>query len=115
MFFVDEVGDNTSQKNDGNVAGEKFIMAAEQCTLIQSSFKDCHFTVLGFTSTMGEPVCYIIILAAKTVEAKNKMGIQPWVTPTGNPAINLEENSFGEDKYFPHGPVCEFQGKRVET
>ena len=34
VFFVDEVGDNTSQKNDGNIAGEKFIMAAEQCALI---------------------------------------------------------------------------------
>ena len=34
VFFVEEVGDNTSHKNDGNVAGEKFVMAAEQRALI---------------------------------------------------------------------------------
>ncbi len=49
VFFVDEVGCNTSQKNDGNVGGQKFLVQGNQQALIWSSFQDCHFTVLGFT------------------------------------------------------------------
>jgi len=26
VIFVDEVGSNTSQKNDGNIGGEKFLI-----------------------------------------------------------------------------------------
>jgi len=34
MLFVDEVGDNSSQKNDGNVEGEKLVVENNQQALI---------------------------------------------------------------------------------
>ena len=49
VLFVDEVGCNTSQKNDGNNGGQKFIIQDGQRALLRSSFGDCHFTILGFT------------------------------------------------------------------
>ena len=30
LLFVDEVGDNTSQKNDGNIGGQKFMVENTQ-------------------------------------------------------------------------------------
>ena len=46
VLFVDEVGDNTSQKNDGNIGGQSFIVNTSQHPLIQSSCADSHFTIL---------------------------------------------------------------------
>ena len=34
VFFVDEVGSNTSQKNDGNVGGQKFVVDQNQRALL---------------------------------------------------------------------------------
>ena len=64
VFFVDEVGCNTSQKSDGNVGSQKFVVEKKKRALIRSSHQDCHFTVLGFTNALGEPVCCVIIIAA---------------------------------------------------
>ncbi len=33
----------------------------------------------------------------------------------GNPAINIQENSHGLDKYYPFGPACVVNGKKIET
>jgi len=114
-LYVDEVGCNTSQKSDGNVGGQKFIVQGNQRALIRSSHQDCHFTVLGFTNGLGQPVCCVIILAAAQVTAKDIMGLQPWAEPIGDPTINLSENAYGPDKYYPHGPTCIINGKKVET
>ena len=50
---VNEVGDNTSQKNVGNIGGQKFIVDTNQHPLIQSSNADSHFTILWFTTAAG--------------------------------------------------------------
>jgi len=71
--------------------------------------------VLGFTNGLGQPVCCVIILAAAQVTAKDIMGLQPWAEPIGDPTINLSENAYGPDKYYPHGPTCIINGKKVET
>ncbi len=34
LLFVDEVGCNTSQKSDGNVGGEKFVIHEDQRALL---------------------------------------------------------------------------------
>jgi hypothetical protein len=92
VLFVDEVGCNTSQKSDGNVGGEKFVIHEDQCTLLLSLFQDCHFMVLGYTNGQGEPVCCVIILASNEVTAKYIMGLQPWAPEiVGDPAINIVE------------------------
>ncbi len=113
VFFVDEVGCNTSQKSDGNVGGQKFVVSQEWRALQKSSHQDCHFTVLGFTNAKGEPACCLIILAASEVTGKDIMGLQPWVEYFGNPAVNMAENSHGPEKYYPYGPTCNLNGKQV--
>jgi hypothetical protein len=113
IFFVDEVGCNTSQKSDGNVGGQKFVVQKNKRALLRASHQDCHYTILGFTNGFGEPVCCIIIIAAAEVRAKDIMGLQPWALTIGDPSINLEENSYGPDKYYPYGPTCTVFGHSV--
>jgi len=55
VFFVDEVGDNMSQKHDGNINGEKIIITKDGRALIHS-MNDCHFMVLGFMAATSEPL-----------------------------------------------------------
>jgi hypothetical protein len=115
LMFVDEVGSNTSQKKDGNIGGQTFIVHKTQRALLRSSHADCHFTVLGFTNALGEPICCVIIIAGKEIAAKHRMGLQPWADFVGDPEVDLNENSNGVDKYYPYGPTCYPFGKEVET
>ena len=78
VLFVDEVGNNTSQKKYGNIGGEKFVVENNQWALIWSSYSDSHFTILGFMTVSGTPVCCVIILACMEVKAKIVLGLQPW-------------------------------------
>ena len=115
-LYVDEVGCNTSQKSDGNVGGQKFVVGANQRALIRVSHQDCHFTVLGFTNALGEAVCCVIILAGSEVRAKDVMGLQLWVLKQmGNVTTILEEDLHGPDEYYPYGPTCHTNGKVAET
>lgn len=110
-FFVNEVGCNTSQKSNGNVGGEKFIIDKNSRALTCTSYQDCLFTVLGFTNALGVPICCVIIIAAKQVNAKTIMGLQPWVDGiVGDPAVNIEEISKGPNKFYPYGPTCHVEG-----
>jgi len=44
------------------------------------------------------------------------MGLQPWAENIiGDPSIQIEENSYGSDKYYPYGPTCNVSGKTVPT
>jgi len=112
VLFVDEVGCNMSQKNDRNIGGEKFLVCPDSQAQIQLAFKDCHFTVLGFTAATGEPVLCVIVLASKTMKMDYIMGV--------NPFANIDEDNLltdnhcdGEDKYFSMGPSCDVGGKKV--
>jgi hypothetical protein len=113
VIFVDEVGDNTSQKNDGNVGGTKYVVEKSSRALITSSYKDRHFTALGFTLADGRPLLCVIIIAGAEVDAKVRMGLQPWCNVEGDLMENLEENSNGLEKYFPFGPTCSVNGKDI--
>jgi hypothetical protein len=61
------VGENISQKGDGNAGGQKFLVAADMRAQVRNSFKDNHFTILGFTAATGwgAVMCAIIIAASK--------------------------------------------------
>jgi hypothetical protein len=66
MLFVDEVGSNTSQKQDGHIGGRKLVVARGTRPQERNAYKDCHFTVLGFTAANEAPVMCCVIVAAKT-------------------------------------------------
>ena len=113
VLFGDEVGDNTSQKNDGNIGRQKFIINTNQHPLIQPSYADSHFTILGFMTTAGQSVCCIVIMACQEVEAKHVLGIQPWAEINGEVTTNLDKNANGTNKYCPYGPTCVYNGKEM--
>jgi hypothetical protein len=115
LFFVDEVSSNTLQKKDGNIVGQTYVVHKTQRALLRSSHTHCHFTVLGFTNVCGDPICCVIIISGKEIMAEHRMELQPWVDFTGDPEVNLEENSNGMEKYYPYGPTCFPFGKEVET
>jgi hypothetical protein len=58
-------------------AVQKFVVQKKKGALIRSSHQDCHFTMLGFTNTLGEPVCCVTIIAAAEAQAKDIMSLQP--------------------------------------
>lgn len=113
MFFVDEVGDNTLQKNDGNVGGQKFVIGEIDRALICASYADKPFTVLGFTSSDGNPVCCVIILAGSELKANHIMRIQPLVEVDGD-VLDVHRNSGGLHKYYPCGPKCTHLGCEID-
>jgi hypothetical protein len=55
-LFVDEIGCNTNQLNDGRVGGELFVLPKmdNEAGLPIGSTTDLHFTVLGFISGTGK-------------------------------------------------------------
>ncbi len=110
-MFVDKVGDNTSQQNDGNAGGEKFIVDKEKCTIKKSSYQDSHFTVLGFTLTTGEPLCCAIVYSSQVedVDVAIRMGIQPWCEINGEGVTDLE----AVEKFYPFGPTCFCKGQKI--
>jgi len=75
---VEEVGCNTSQKNDGNISREKFLVCADSQAQIWLAFKDCHFTVLGFMAATGEPILCEIVLLCKMMKMEYMMGCNPF-------------------------------------
>jgi hypothetical protein len=75
VLFVDEVGANTSQKQDGNIGGRKLLVARGTRPQERNAYNDCHFTTLGFTAADGAPVMCCVIVAAKTLTAFEASGI----------------------------------------
>jgi hypothetical protein len=117
LVFVDEVGDNTSQKDDGNIAGTKYVVGRKNRALMRAAHNDCHFTTLGFSLADGRPLLCVIIIACSEIDAKIRMGLQPWCEVEGEGTVmdNLERNSHGTEKYFPFGPTCTVDGKVIPT
>ena len=72
-----------------------------------------HFTILRFMTAMGQTVCCIVIMACLEVEAKHILGHQPWAEINGEVTTNLNENTNGTEKYYPHGPTCFYSGKEI--
>jgi hypothetical protein len=70
VVFVDEVRDNTSQKNDGNIAGTKYVVLKMILALKRASYHDDHVTTLGFILADERPLLCAIIIACAEIDAK---------------------------------------------
>jgi hypothetical protein len=116
--MVDEVGENISQKGDGNVNGQKFMVANDMRAHVINSFKDNHFTVLGFTAGTGEAVLCAIIIATSKLKVTDVTGCNPLSEDCGDydkehtqkledEIANLKDEPInGVDQIFPFGPTC---------
>ena len=65
ILFADESGFNTSQKRDGHVGGQRFVVERGTTPQTMASTTDHKFTLLPFTSASGEAVCCAIIFREK--------------------------------------------------
>ena len=63
IIYIDEVGNNTCQKDDGMKGGQKYLAARGTWSRKGCSTSDAHWTTLGFTAATGEPVLCAIIFA----------------------------------------------------
>jgi hypothetical protein len=127
LIMVDEVGENISQKGDGNTGGHKFMVDADMCTQVQNPFKDKKITVLGFTIATGSPVMCAVIIAASKLKVTDVTGYNPLSVDARDVSSDdmkqLEEeiqsmkheNIDGVDRMFPFGPTCTFIGVEVST
>lgn len=103
ILFANEVGTDTSQKDDGHVGGQKFVTAKGARANIKSSHADGRFTTIGLTATSGDPVMAIVIFAAKALSFVQRMGHDIMINYDNT--VSVTENS-GMDKAFPGGPTC---------
>ena len=65
ILVGDEVGTDTSQKNDGHVGGQKFVIAKDTRANVKSRHNDGRFTLIGLTAANEELVIAVIIMAAE--------------------------------------------------
>jgi hypothetical protein len=77
LVFFDEVGEHKSQKGDGNAGRQKFMVAKYMIAQVIDSFKDNHFTVLGFTAMDGRAIVCAIIIAASKLKVTDVTGFNP--------------------------------------
>ena len=74
-LYVDEVGNNTCQKEDGSKGGQKFLVGGGTEPRNACSTSDAHSTTLGFTTSNGEPVLCAIIFVSETISVEEQLGI----------------------------------------
>jgi hypothetical protein len=75
VLFVDEVGANTSQKQDGHIGGRTLVLARGTQPQELNAYNYFHFTVLGFTAANGAPVMCCVIVIAKNLTTFEASGI----------------------------------------
>ncbi len=117
IMFANESGFSTSQKKDGHVGGQKFVVGSGTVPQIVASITDHKFTILPFTSATGEAICCVIIFQSKQegVPATWTTGIDQSVLPVLSYEKDLVlELNIGEGKYYPGGPKCKYHGKTVD-
>jgi hypothetical protein len=127
LVMVDEVGENISQKGDGNAGGQKFMVTSDMRAQVRIFFKDNHFTVLGFTAVNGYPTMCAIIMDASKLKVADVTGLNPLSEDAQNVCgeemkslqeeINTmkDEHSNGAYRMFPFGPTCTFNGVEVPS
>jgi hypothetical protein len=127
--MVDEVGENISQKGDGNAGGQKIMVVNDTRVQVRNSSKDNHFTVSGFTTATRHPTMRTIIIVASTLKVTYVTGFNPLSDDAqdvcGEEMKVLQKeidsmkdehsNSGSADCMFPFGPTCTFNGVEVPT
>ena len=109
ILYVDEVGNNTWQKEDGSKGGQKMLVGRGTEARTACSTSDAHWTTLGFTAGNGEPVLCVIIFASETLTVEERLGVDIHAPSPQDDDI-FSEDHHGPGKYFPGGPRCRFRG-----
>jgi len=110
ILFGDEVGTEISQKNYGNVGGQKFVKEKGTRSNFKSSHRDGRLTVIGLTAANGDAVMVIIIYTAEEINFEQRMGHDIHISLDDD--LTIAKNS-GPGKTFPGRLCCNFRGKRI--
>jgi hypothetical protein len=120
IVFVDETGCNTSQKEDGNVGGQQFILPSECAGSggLTGTVTDIHFTLLCFTSGLGLPIMCAVILKSEKPVGKIPYSWRFGIDITKDFQTNgtsTEVFSFnsGVGSAMCGGPTCSYKGKEI--
>lgn len=66
VIFADEVGFNTNMKDDGNIAGTKYVCGRGKTPKMKSCTSDHRFTLLPFTAASGDAIMMAVIFKGKS-------------------------------------------------
>jgi hypothetical protein len=110
VIFVDEIGANKNQGEDGNIGGMKMLTTKSGRPKERASFQDCHWKTLGWTAATGETVMCAIIIPGKSaptndeITGSNAMALlnENIVLDRDNPDPIFED---GDDKVYPMDPT----------
>jgi hypothetical protein len=103
------------------------MVAKDMRAQVRNSFKDNHFTVLGFTGADGRAVTCAIIIASSKLKVTDVTGFNPLSKDADDASSDdmkvledevehmKDEHSNGVDRMFPFGPTCSFNGSDVPT
>ncbi len=92
-LFIDEVGCNTSQEGDGAHGGERKIVGRGQVPKESATTIDNHFTILGFTSSSGEPIMCGVIIEGSKIPSNIVTGMDIFAAKIGD---ELDEDFIGK-------------------
>jgi hypothetical protein len=127
LVMVDEVGEHIFQKGDSNAGGQNFMVVNDMRVQVRNSFKDNHFTVLGFTAANGQTTMCAIIISESKLKVTDVTGYNPLssdgqdVCGEAMKVLKKEihamkyENNSGVDRMFPFEPTCTFNSVQVPT
>ena len=113
ILYVDEVGNNTCQKDDGNKGDVKYLAQRGTQSRKACSISDAHWTTLGFTAENGEPVLCAIIFAGQSLSVEERLGIDLFAPLPNFDNCLFHKDNYGRGSYFPGGPKCTFRGHRI--
>ena len=111
VFVADETGSSTREMGDGENGGEKYMAPVGETPRNEASGKHSHFTVVPFTNLAGTLVLIAIIFSGEKMKSEWPMGkdiLVKWVGDNDDLLSNV-----GPGKYFPMGPRCIVDGKKV--
>ena len=75
VFFLDETGDNTHGKDDGNRGGQRKVVPKGEIPKEIVGVRDSHFTITPITDATGKLRFVVVIFAAKEVSPEWSLGI----------------------------------------
>ena len=62
VIIGDEFGGNLDMTGDGHIGGEKFLCEKGCIAQRKATKKSKHFTILGLTNLLGEPIFCIVTI-----------------------------------------------------
>lgn len=119
IFLVDETGNNTNQKEDARIGGEKMIVPTDgSCDGRSSNTSDAHWTTLVFQTASGTPVCCCVIFKSDgspdDIPLNWRTGIDiTCAADLGNSILTDEQLAEKASGLCKGGPVCQFRGKSI--